>query len=130
VTSEGVLFKAHSHALSGHEKEPTRCRTFWLIKMGCGASTANVAELEAQVKKAENSKRMAEDELKQLRDSTTKEIVRPYHATVCAQRVTFDPAGEAQGPDGWRRHVEGGFRAGTEAQGRRGGDQKAEGIAR
>lgn len=42
--------------------------------MGCGASTANVAELEAQVKKAENSKRMAEDELKQLRDSTTKEI--------------------------------------------------------
>lgn len=44
--------------------------------MGCGASTANVAELEAQVKKAENSKKAAEDELKQLRDITTKEIAK------------------------------------------------------
>ncbi len=43
--------------------------------MGCGSSTANVAELEAQVKKAESAKKMAEDELNQLKASTKKEIV-------------------------------------------------------
>ena len=86
--------------------------------MGCGASTANVAELEAQVKKAENSKKAAEDELKQLRDTTTKEIVRPFRAMRCVQRVTFGPAGEAQGTDEWRRRVEGRFRAGTQAKSR------------
>lgn len=42
--------------------------------MGCGSSTANVAELEAQVKKAESAKKMAEDELNQLKASTKKEI--------------------------------------------------------